>query len=89
LCHGGGTIAAAVINDNHLVDELTGDRLDHTANSSLFIERWDNRHNAHGVSFQSARHDGATRLLHPASKKPANACFACRGVCEPLGQEQV
>src|SRR5206468_5270828 len=40
LCHGGGTIVAPVINDNHLVYELPGDCLDNTANSSFFIESW-------------------------------------------------
>src|SRR5712664_3249540 len=66
LCHCGGAIAAPVINNNHLMDECTGDGPDNTSNSGFFIQRWDNRYNTHRVSFQCTHHDSTTRLLHPA-----------------------
>src|SRR5215471_6325137 len=54
LCHCGGAVVATVINDNDLLDQLAGDGPDHTTNSGFFIQSWDNRHNAHGASSQSA-----------------------------------
>ena len=51
LRHGACAIAAAVVDDDDLVDEIAGDGPDHLANNGGFIQGRDNGHNAHGVSF--------------------------------------
>src|SRR5262245_19926319 len=51
VCHGRGSVPAAIIDDNHFLDQVTRHGLYHTTDGSLFVERWNNGHNAHGVPF--------------------------------------